>query len=162
MAAPSTTAITTPDGKPLQDTYQAVLVFAKDPNISLWIKSVKPPSLSNGDPVNLTNMHNTQVRTFGPRALVTVGPVTFVASYDPDVYDEALAIMGANSNDSCTMHFPDGSTLDFYGYLQELDPQEIAEDSSDQPVANCTVQVTNWDSTNDVEEVPVMTEVAGT
>jgi hypothetical protein len=65
-----------------------------------------------------------------------------------------------NNETTITVHFPDGSTLAFYGYLKTFEPQEMTE--GEQPEAECEFVVTNWDPANRVEAGPVMVEVAGT
>ncbi len=158
MAAPETTAIATPEGIFLCDGFASIIMFARDTNISLWTKNLTPPSFDGGDEIDTTNMHQTLYRTMCPRNLITVGECTFTASYDPNVYGDLTNVI--NFNDSITVHFPDLSTLDFYGYLKTFEPQENAEGT--QPEANCTVIITNYDPTNDIEVGPVMTEIAGT
>ena len=56
--------------------------------------------------------------------------------------------------------FADGSTLAFYGYLKNFEPQD-SEEGSD-PEANITIQPTNWDNANSTEEAPVLVAVPGT
>jgi hypothetical protein len=158
MGAPATTAITTPAGIKLCDGFASLVMFAADTDISLWVKSVTPPSVDGGDSIDITDMHNTTFRTMCARSLLTLGELSFTAAFDPDAYDETITII--NLNDSITVHFPDLSTLDFWGFLRMFEPQEMSE--GDQPVANCTVTATNFDTTNNVEAAPVMTEVAGT
>lgn len=158
MADPTTTARVTPDGIPLRDGYSTQIAFSQDSNICFWEKTVTPPSVDGGDPIETTTMHNSTWRTLAPRSLKTLGEIALTAAYDPDLYDEAVAI--CNVEGSITVHFPDGSTLDFYGFLQSVEPQEHVE--GDQPEANIVVVPTNWDPTNNVEAGPVMTEVAGT
>lgn len=158
MAAPATTARVTPAGIKLDDGYSTQLAFSLDDNISFWEKTVQPPGVDGGDPIPTSTMHNTTYRTFAPSALISLTPCNTTAAYDPEVYNQIIAI--TNRRGSVTVHFPDGSTLDFYGYLRTFEPQDHAE--GDPPEANIEIQPTNWDPTNNVEAAPVMTEVAGT
>lgn len=158
MAAPSSTARVAPDGIPLEDGFSTKIAFEHDPNISFWEKTVKPPGLDGGDAIDITTMHNTTWRTFAARDLKTLTEMSTTVAYDPDVYDEILAII--NLEGSITVTFPDGSTLDFFGYLRTFEPNDVSEGS--QPEATITIQPTNYDPTNDVEAAPVMTEVSGT
>jgi len=159
MAAPATTARIAPVGIAFTDPYPTTIAFELDPNISFWEKSVTPPSVDGGDAIDITTMHNTTWRTMHPRTLLSLSEFTLVASYDEAVYTQIIAIL--NSNGGVTIHFPDSSTLDFWGYLRVFAPGENAE-GGDQPTATITVTPTNWDTTNNVEAAPVLTAVAGT
>ncbi len=158
MAAPVAAARSTPLGIFMDDGHSTKVAFSLDPDISLWEKTVTPPGIETGDPVDTSTMHNTVWRTFAERALKTLTPMTFTAAYDPDAYDEVLAIAGTNG--TITVHFPDLSTLAFFGILQNFQPGEHSEGA--QPEATCTITPTNYDPVNNVEAGPVMTEIAGT
>ena len=158
MAAPATTARSTPWGIALSDGYSTKIAFAADPDISFWEKTVGPPSLDGGDAIETTTMHNAAYRTLSSRALITLGESSVTVAYDPDLYDEVLGII--NVNTAITVHFPDGSPLDFWGFLRTFEPGENAE--GEQPEATITIQPTNYDPNNTVEAGPVLTEVAGT
>jgi hypothetical protein len=158
MAAPATTARSTPLGIPLGDGYSTKIAFALDPDISFWEKTVAPGGWDGGDAIEATTMHNATYRTFRSRSLVTLNESSTTVAYDPDVYDEILAII--NVEGSITVHFPDGSTLDFFGYLRTFEPSDNEEGT--QPEATITIQPTNWDPANNVEQGPVLTEVSGT
>lgn len=158
MASPAATPRATPLGIPLQDGYQSLVTFAADPNISLWEKTVTPPPVEGGDSVNTTTMHNAVYFTKAPRSLVDIEDSSLTCAYDPDAYDEIIAII--NTPTTITITFPDGSTLAFYGYLKRFEPSDLVEGT--QPEATVTLVCTNWDHVNKVEAGPVMTEVAGT
>lgn len=158
MAAPATTTRSSPLGIRLKDGHGTLIAFKLDPDISFWEVSLTPPGIDGGDANECTTMHNTTWRTFFPRQLQTLTEASVTAKYDPDLYDEILAIL--NVNDAITIHFPDKSTLDFFGYVRLFEPQEITEGEA--PMADITIQPTNYDPDNDVEAAPVMTEVAGT
>jgi len=158
MAAPATTARSTPLGIMMDDGFSTKIAFARDVDFSIWEVTITPPSIDGGDTVPFTTMHNTTWRTFASRGLFTLGEVSGTAGYDPDAYDEAQSLI--NFNGSITVHFPDLSTLDFFGYLRVFEPQEMSDGGEVR--VNFTIQPTNWDSTNNVESGPVMTEIAGT
>lgn len=159
MAAPATTALGTPAGIRLGDGYQTAIVFARNDTVSFWEKSIKPPGMDGGDMIDNTTMRNTTWRTRAPRQLITLTDFTLRAAYDPNVYNQILNDL-LNQEGAITIHFPDGSTLDFFGYLQKFEPQEITE--GNQPEADITVVPTNWDPANAVEAAPVLTSVSGT
>jgi len=158
MAAPTLTARVAPLGIALADGYSTKIAFAADSDISFWEKSVSPPSLDGGDTIEVSTMHNSVYRTFAARALITLGESSITAAYDPDAYDEIIGII--NVNTSVTVHFPDGSTLTFWGYLRTFEPGDNTE--GEQPEATITIQPTNVDPSSGHEHGPVMVEVAGT
>jgi len=114
--------------------------------------------LDGGDAIETSTMHNSTYRTFLARSLITLGETSITVAYDPDVYDEIIGII--NVNTSISVHFPDGSTLTFYGYLRTFEPGDNTE--GEQPEATITVQPTNYDPANNLEAGPVMVEATGT
>ncbi|MDB4786218.1 hypothetical protein OAG36_00640 [bacterium] len=159
MTAPSTTARTTPTGIKLSDGYQSLIAFERDPDINLWEKSVTPPGYEGGDAIDDTTMHNTTYRTFASRELITLTESTFTCMYDPDAYTSIINFL-LNQEGSITVHFPDGSTLDFYGYLKTFTPSELVEGET--PEAEVTIVPTNREPGTSTEESAVLTSVAGT
>jgi len=159
MAAPATTVRQTPAGRLLKEGFPIKVAFARDPDIEFAEKAVKPPAIDGGETIDITTMFNTLVRTSYPRTLHTIGPITGRVAYDPLVYSKIRSNL-INQNGSITVRFPEGSTLDFYGYLQMFDPQDQVE--GQQPEATISIVVTNWDSTNNIEVGPVYTDVSGT
>lgn len=158
MANPATTVRLAPVGRLLKDGHPTKVAFARDPDISLWELTVKPPGVSGGDPINITTMHNVIWETKASQALqaLTDGSLTF--AYDPVVYNQILGLV--NQEGSVTVRYSDGSTLDFFGYLGMFDPNEISRGTM--PTASGTLVTTNLDPVNEVEAGPVLTSVAGT
>jgi len=138
-----TTSRGTPVGTKLGDGYQCLIAFAQDADVSLWEKAVTPPGIDGGDAVETSTMHNTTYRTKAARQLKELTDASFTAAYDPAVYDQIVALI--NVEGWITIHFPDGSTLDFMGYLKSFAPGEIVEGS--QPEAECEIVCTNENST---------------
>lgn len=134
-----TTARSTPSGDLLEDGYQSLIAFAADADISLWEKSVQPPGIEGGDEIDITTMHNVTWRTRAARSLKTLTNSSITVAYDPAVYTQILALI--NVNGWITVHFPDGSTLDFVGYLKNFTPNELSEGA--QPEASCEIVPTN-------------------
>lgn len=151
----TTTARNTPAGFKLEDGYQALIAFAENPDVKLWEKTVKPPGLEGGDPVDTTTMHNQTYRTSAPRHLKTLTPVQTTTAYDPAVYEEIKDLI--NVNGWITIHFPDGSTYDFVGYLQNFDPSPLQEGNP--PEATATIVPTN--ELDGIETDPVYTPASG-
>lgn len=159
-AAPPTTARGTPgpNGIKLPDGFKTTIAFALNSTVRFWEKTPKPPGVDGGEPIDQTTMLSTAWREMHPRSLKTLMPSTFKAAYDPAVYTDALTLI--NAPGGITVHFPDGSTLDFWGYLQKIEPDNMEEGK--QPEASITIVPTNFDPANHVEQGPVLTSVAGT
>lgn len=158
MTAPSATARVEASGILLEDGFSSLITFAGDPNLSLWEKTVQPPGIEGGDAIEISTMFNSTWRTFSARSLKTLTEHSLTAAYDPIVYDEIVSII--NLETTVTVAWPDGSTLAFYGFLRNFEPQPMEEGS--QPEANCSIVPTNWDPSARSEEAPVLTNVAGT
>jgi hypothetical protein len=158
MADPATTPRSDPVGIALKDGYQTLIAFAADPDVSFWEITVQPPGIEGGDPIDQTTMHNIDYRTMCPASLKTLTPVNVTASYDPDVLNQIESLI--NLNGSITIHFPDGSTTDFFGFLQTFEPGDNTE--NERPEATLTIVPSNWDPVNNVEAGPVTTSVPGT
>lgn len=155
---PSTTTRQTPSGIKLDDGFSTKIAPAADPDVSFWEKTVQPPGIDGGDAIDTTTMHNITWRTMAPRALKTLTECSVTAAYDPNLYNSILSLI--NLETSWTVRFPDGSTLDFFGFLKNFEPQEHQE--GEQPEANITIVPTNQDPTTGAEAAPVLTNVAGT
>lgn len=159
MAAPASTTRVTPTGRKLDEGFPTKIAFSRAANVSFWEKTVQPPGVDGGEPVDTTTMHNTAWRTKNPRVLVSLEPHTTKVAYDPNVYNTIVNTL-INAKGSITVRFPDGSTLDYFGYLQKFEPDAIEEGK--QPEATVTIVPTNFDSANNVEAAPVLTSVSGT
>lgn len=158
MVAPVASVRANPAGIKLNDGYRCLVTFATDTNIEFWEKTVTPPGLDGGDPVETTTMHNNTYRTMGSRALKTLTEISVTAAYDPQLYVAALALI--NVETTVTVTFPDGSTLAFYGFLQKFEPDALQE--GEQPEVTLTVCPTNQDPITGAEEAAVLVSVAGT
>ena len=158
MSAPTPVVRQTPVGEKLKDGYQSLIAFAADPDISIWEKTVQPPGLDGGDPVDNTTMHNTSLRTSAPRGLKTMTNSQMTVAYDPQCLLQLLALI--NVETTITVAFPDGSAWSFYGFLQSFEPAENEEGT--QPEATCVIVPTNTDPTTGEEEEPIYTAELGT
>lgn len=158
MAAPTATPRPAPTGIPLDKGYQVLITIAADTDICFWEKTITPPSLDGGDPLDITTQHNTAYKTKAPRALVEVGETQVKVLYDPALYTAIKAVI--NVRTTITVEFPDGSTLAFYGYVKAFEPDEMSEENPCE--ATVTIVCTNYDPVNHVEAAPVLTSVAGT
>lgn len=154
MAAPAPTTRTVPvPGKKPGSGHRTLIVFALDPDIMFWEKSVKPSGMDGGDPIDTTTMHNNVVRTKAPRKLVDNTDITATVTYDPAVFPLIRALL--NKETTVTTAWWDGSSYAQYGFLRTFEPGDVAEDG--QPEATITVTVTNQDPTTGAEQEGVYT-----
>lgn len=160
MAAPTATAYQAPSGRKLVRGHKTLMIFSNNPTIALWTKKVKPPGKSGGEAINNTDMHHDTYRTKRSRGLIENMNAEVTYHYDPKALTQIEQQI--NREQALTIRYSDGSTYAFWGYLQEWEPDEIDEESTDPPTAKCTFVETDWDPVNHVEAGPVMTEVAGT
>lgn len=136
-----TTARSTPVGLRLDDGFSTKVAFAADPDISLWERSVQWPGIDGGDPIDTKTLENTTWETRAPQQLITLTDGSMTVGYDPAVYPQIIALI--NVMDWITIHFPDGSTLDFYGFLKSFEPNDLSE--GDIPEATCVLSPLNED-----------------
>ena len=78
---------------------------------------------------------------------------SITVAYDPKVYDQIIALI--NVEGEITVHFPDTSTLDFWGYLKSFTPGENQE--GEQPEAEIEIVCTNVNSSG-TETGPTFTD----
>lgn len=153
---PTPTARGALTGYKMPDGYQSYVTFASNPTITLWEKAVKPPGIDGGEPIDTTTMHNIKWRTFSPRSLLKLDPITFTCAYDPDaVWNSTTGVVHLCDlkNDTITVLYPEGSTVCFYGFLQKFEPAELKE--GEFPEATATIMPTNWDNAGQSEQGPV-------
>ena len=142
----------------MEDGFVAHIAPAADADISFWEVSVTPPGIDGGEPINTTTQFNSAWRSMAPRALKTLTPMQVSAAYNPKLYDEILALV--NVVTSWTITWPDGATLDFFGFLQTFAPQQIQEGTM--PLANITITPTNIDPSDGSETAPNYKTPSGT
>jgi len=164
MAVPATTTRADPGATNgfdirMDDGHSTKIAFDRDPDVSFWEKTVQPPGVEGGDPIDTTTMHNTTYRTMASQRLITTTAITITAAYDPEVKDQIIANL-VNQEGSITIHYPDGSTEDFFGYLQTFEPQPHVQ--GEPPEATITVVPTNNDPADGTEQGPVLTGISGT
>lgn len=158
MAAPAPTARGTPAGLRVNEGQGTKVTFGRLPTFSIWEKTIKPPGIDGGEPVDTNTMFNLVWRSMAPRVLKTLTPLTFTGTYDPNYFNQGVNTL-VNVNDQITVTWRDGTTLAFWGYLQKIDPKDVEEGKPCE--AEVTIQPTNTDNTG-AEQGPVLTSVAGT
>lgn len=159
MASPATTSRSTPGGIKLKDGYQSLIAFALDPDVSFWEKEVQPSGLDSGGGIDANSMHNTLYRMMRAKSLISTPDITTLVSYDPNVYNNIISNL-IKQEGSVTVQFADGSTVDFFGFLDKFIPAVMRE--GEEPEATITIVQTNYDPANNVEAGPVLTSVVGT
>ncbi len=158
MTPPSPSARGTPVGHKIGDGYQTLVAFAGYTTIGFWERSVTPPSLDGGEPIDTTTMLNVTYRSMTARQLKSLGGFSMTAAWDPAVYSSAIAMI--NVPTTVTVHFPDSSSIAFYGYLRSFKPG--AHEEGKMPEATLEVQPTNVDPVTCAPENPVFTAGSGT
>ena len=93
-------------------------------DISFYEVTVKPPGIQVGS-IPITTQRNVEWRTFAAKILKTLTETVVKGGYNPAQYDEIESILGDNR--LITVNFPDGSKVKFWGWLDEWDPDELAE-----------------------------------
>jgi len=142
MTDAAVTARSTPVGVKLGDGFATKIAFALDPDVSFWERSVTPLGFEGGDPVDTSTMFNTTWRTKASRSLKESTDISGSAGYDPRVYDQIVTMI--NQDDQITIHFPDSSTIAFWGFLKTFTPAELVEGTF--PEASFTIVALNVDS----------------
>ncbi len=142
----------------LEDGFATLVAFAANPTIGFYESSdVTPPGIDMGDAIPTSTHHNTAWSTFAIGVLKTLTPMTLTAAYDPIVHDEIAALAGVYT--TCTVFFPDRSTLAFYCVVQKWEPGGL--NAGEMPTGVLTVLPTNRDDAG-LEAGPFLTNVAGT
>lgn len=158
MAAPTLTARQTPEGYYLENGFSMQVAFSEIPDVSIWENEVTPPGVDGGDALDLMNMHVVEWRPMAPRTVKTLTPMSVKGWYDPNLYNQLTDVV--NVKQSISLHYPDGSTLVFWGFVQKLDFGSFTEGAT--PEVTATIIPTNRDPNTRSEEAPVLTSAAGT
>ena len=126
----------------IDDGFPTTISFADNPSVRFYEKEVTPPGIDGGGEIETTTMRNVSWRTKNPKQLRTLSECSFVAAYDPVVYNDIVSMV--NVNQLITITFPDDSTLAFWGWLDSFKPGKNAE--GEQPTAGVTIIPSNQDA----------------
>lgn len=133
--------------KRLDDGFSTIITLANIPTIQLFEKDVTPPGYTAGGPIDTTTMRNIAYRTQAPRKLKGLTQLAATVAYATTAYPDIWQQIGVNQ--VITVTFPDESTLEFYGWIEEFTPSTHTE--GEQPTASLVIQTGMRD--NDGEEV---------
>lgn len=125
----------------LKDGHGITISFGDHSDLFLYVDptTVSPPGIDGGDPIVTTTHTNTTYGTKAPRSLKDISNGSFEAAYDPDAYDELLAAV--NDNNLITWTFPDGATIAAYGFLANVEFNELQE--GELPTITGEIVITN-------------------
>jgi hypothetical protein len=137
----------------IDDGYQTLidmngLVFGVD----AFEKEVTPPGVDGNGMVDITTMRNSVWRTRNAKHLKTLTEFTVSVAYSGAMYNSMVD--NAQVNQIITVIFPEGSTVQFWGFIDKFVPQPMRE--GEQPIASMTVVPTNQNDLG-VEVAPVVT-----
>lgn len=130
----------------IDDGFPTLFGFVVDDTtmgIELWEKRLKPFGIDGGGPNDTTTMRNTRWRTRNSKKLVTLTEMTITCSYDPVVYDTIASYIQLNQE--LFLAWPNGSQVNFWGWVDMFDPHEVTEGS--QPEADVKICPSNQDET---------------
>ena len=136
----------------IDDGHSTTITFGTADTVLLWEKEVTPPGMEGGGANDTTTMLNSAWRTKAPKKLVSLTDASMVVAYDPAFLDDVLSMI--NVNQLVTITFPDGSTWEFWGWLDTFVPNANTE--GEQPTAQCTIIPSNQ-HTSGSEVAPVYT-----
>ena len=131
----------------------------------LWFeeKSVHPPAIDGGEPIDTTvDIAAVQrVSLSAPRAKVKMGTeINLVVAYDPRVlnyYSELNHAIGLNQYIVC--EFSDTSQLKFLGWIQKFNVNAMRE--GEQPEASVTISISNFNLDRNLPEWPQFISPSG-
>jgi hypothetical protein len=135
----------------LDDGFSTIITFSSAPSVKFYEKEVTPPGVSGGGANDTTTMRNTTWRTMAPKKLKTLSEAGASVAWDPAAYNDVLAMIQVNQQ--ITVTFSDGSTIQFWGWLDEFTPGSHQE--GQQPTATLKVIPSNQ-NTSLVEAAPVI------
>lgn len=136
----------------LDDGFSTLITFGSNSSatIHFFEKTVTPPGIDGGGEIDTTTMHNTTWRTRSPKKLKTLAGGETEVAYDTAILTAILAQIQVNQQ--ITVHFPDGHTYTFWGFLDSFIPAALKE--GEQPTATIKIIPTNHDNSQ-VEQAPV-------
>ncbi len=137
----------------MDDGFSTIITLANLPSVKLYEKDVTPPPITGGGPIETTTMRNTGWRTMAPKNLKSLGPVNATVAYATEAIEDIMDQLQVNQ--PITVTFPDGSTIEFWGWVEEFTPSTHTE--GEQPTAALVIQPSLRNESG-VETAPVYAE----
>lgn len=141
----------------LDDGFSTIITFSEAPTVKLYEKDVTPPGMTGGGPIDTTTMRNVAWRTNAPKQLKSLTTISTTVAFATDAIPVMFGVI--NVLQQITITFPDGSTITFWGWVDEFTPGAFTE--GEQPTATVSIQPSNRDSDGN-EAPPVYAAGAGT
>ncbi len=140
------------DPKRLDDGFSTIVHFQLSPTLKFYERTVTPPGMDGGGPIDTTTMRNNRLRTSSPKKLKTLTPLTMTALYLSDVFDAVDGVWAMiNVNQQITVELPDNSMFQFWGYLDKFIPGDAQEGNV--MMATLTLHPTNHNNDDPPLEV---------
>lgn len=139
----------------LSDGFATLITLTTPASVHFKEKAVTPLGAEGGGENDQTTFRNTALRTALPKKLKKYKPITLTVSYSPEILDDIDSAM--NLNQSITLTFSDGSSVVFWGWLDDFSPAEVVE--GEQPEAEITIIPSMLNDSN-VETTAVLTTAA--
>jgi len=136
----------------LEDGHSTLIGMELLPGVLFCEKRVTPPGLDGGGANDVTTMKNETWRTMAPKKLITMTNGGAKVAYDPAVYSLSQIQAVINVNQKLTVTFPDLSKVEFFGWLNKFEPDEVVE--GEQPEADVEFIPSNRDSNTGDEAGP--------
>ena len=153
-----------PGGVQLPNGFSTKIVLSALPAADFFEQTVMAPGYDGGDAIAQTTMLNVAWRTFRPRNLKTLTPITVKAAYDPGFFENcsghAAITQVINVEQTITVAYPEGTTIAFFGYVGKVEPE--ANEEGKLPLLTLTITPTNWDYQGNVEAGPTVSSTHGT
>lgn len=141
----------------LKNGFKTVYSNAYNPNVRVASKTTKLPGFTMGGGIDTTTNDNNAYRTMAARALAALTNGTQQVAFDSEAIGDIMDLKGRNCLWTATL--PNGSHLDFYGFMDSFEPTGMTEGS--QPIADMVIIVTNEDG-NGNESAPTYHSGGGT
>ena len=119
MAAPTPTSRVTPSAAILNDDgFSTKITLSSVPSLSIWEKELTALGVEGGEPIDISNMFATLWHTSAPKTLKKLKPCKVKAFFDINAWP--TLVVQVNKKQTITLLFPNGATLFFYGFVQDL------------------------------------------
>jgi hypothetical protein len=133
----------------IDDGFSTLVTLENLPTVKIYEKSVTPPGISGGGPIDTTTMRNQSLRTQSPKQLKTITPMTMTVAIASEAIEDVKDQI--NVNQLITVTLPDGSGQTFWGWINEFTPGEFVE--GEQPTYTITIEPSNHDNAEPYNEV---------